>query len=48
MEFLSIWNKSVTILHMLPPSLVQISFYLKHLSVVTKLKGFVPKMVFSP
>lgn len=44
--FFTIWNKSVIILHMFPPSLVQISFYLKHLSIVTKLKGSVPRVVF--
>lgn len=47
-NFFTIWNKSVTILYMLLPSLLQISFCLKHLSIVTKLKGSVPKVVYFP
>lgn len=48
MEFLPFVINQLTILHMLPSSLVQISFYLKHLSIVTKLKGCVPKVIFFP
>lgn len=48
MEFLPFVINQLTILHMLPSSLVQISFYLKHLSIVTKLKGSVPKVIFFP